>query len=318
LHHPGDEYSYDIFTQAGVVASGDSDTVNPFEGYDVQRVIATGESQSAYYMTSYVNGVQPRAGVFDGFLIHSRGGTAAGFGPTVDDQDDDPTVPDGVRIRTDSDAPVFTFETETDVTSLGFTPARQPDSKHFRLWEAAGTSHADAYTGVIGINDFGDGAAELMLLDPARASGGPLSCAKPVNAGGQHATLSAAFAHLEEWVRDGTPPPKARRIETTGSGDDVEIVRDEHGIAIGGVRTPIVDVPLAANTGDENPGGRFCRLFGTTTPFDAATLAALYPDGATGWQQEFAAAADAAVQDGFWLEPEAEKFKAASTQIAFG
>jgi Alpha/beta hydrolase domain len=317
LTHPGDEYSYDIFTQAGIVASGASDTVNPFEGYDVQRVIATGESQSAFRITSYVNGVHPLRGVYDGFLIHSRGATAAGFDATRRGQDD-ATVPDAVRIRTDLDVPVFTFQTETDLLRLGSTPARQPDTKSLRLWEVAGTSHVDAYTGTIGITDTGDGAAELTLLDPAQASGGPLSCSQSVNAGAQFAALSAALAHLEDWVRDGTPPPKGARIETTGTGKNVAITRDEQGNAVGGVRTPLVDAPLATNTGEKNAGGRFCALFGTTDPFDAATLRALYPDGTVGWRDDFAKATEQAVQTGYWLEPEAEHFQAASEQISFG
>ena len=315
LTHPGDGYSYDIYTQAGVVASGDADGVNPFEGYDVQRVIAIGESQSAFRMTTYVNAVHPLIGLYDGFLIHSRGGSAAGFTDARFSMDE--SVPDGVKVRTDIDVPVFTFETETDLTRLGFTPARQPDSKSFRLWEVAGTAHADAYTGTLGLNDTGDGSAELAMLDPAQASGGALNCSQPVNAGAQFAPLSAALAHLEDWVRDGTAPPKAPRIKTTGTGEDVAIVRDDNGIAVGGLRTPIVDAPIAANTGNENPGGTFCTLFGTTAPFDAATLAALYPDGSVGWQEDFAKAADDTVKDGFWLQPEADNFTAASEQITF-
>ncbi len=318
LSHPGDVYSYDIFTQAGVVASGDADGVDPFEGYDVQRVIALGESQSAFYMTTYVNAVHPLVDLYDGYLIHSRGGGAAPFGDLELGRGDDSNVPAGARIRTDLDVPVITFETETDLTRLGFTPARQPDSKSFRLWEVAGTAHADAYTGELGTNDTGDGSAELGLLDPAAASGGPLSCSQSVNAGAQFAPLSAALAHLDDWVRDGTPPPKAPRIKTTGSGEDVAIVRDDQGIAVGGLRTPIVDVPLAVNTGNENPGGTFCSLFGTTEPLDAATLAELYPDGSAEWQEAFARSVDETVQDGFWLAPEADSFKAASEQINFG
>jgi hypothetical protein len=229
----------------------------------------------------------------------------------------DEAIPDGVKIRTDIDVPVFTFETETDLTRLGFTPARQPDSANFRLWEVAGTAHADAYTGTIGANDPGDGNAELMQLDPKQASGGALSCSTPVNAGAQFAPLSAALAHLEKWVKDGTPPPKAPRIKTTGTGEEVAITRDQHGIAVGGVRTPIVDAPIAANTGNENDGGSFCALFGTTAPFDAATLAARYPGGVDEWREAFAKSVDEAVEAGFWLEPEAEHFKAASEQITF-
>ena len=56
-------------------------------------------------------------------------------------------------------------------------------------------------------------------------------------------------------------------------------------------------------------------LGGTTAPFDAATLAALYPGGVSEWREAFATAVDEAVERGIWLEPEAENFKAASEQI---
>jgi hypothetical protein len=89
-------------------------------------VIALGESQSAFRLTTYVNAVHPLIGLYDGYLIHSRGGSAAGFTGARFSMDD--SIPDGVRIRTDLDVPVLTFETETDLTRLGFTPARQPDT----------------------------------------------------------------------------------------------------------------------------------------------------------------------------------------------
>ncbi len=316
LSHPGDEYSYDLYTQAGVAASGDADGVNPFEGYDVQRVIAIGESQSAFRMTTYVNAVHPLAEVYDGFLVHSRNGSAAPFGES-DLSLPDEEIPRSVRIRTDLDVPVLTFQTETDLTLLQSTPSRQPDTDTLRLWEVAGTAHADAYTGALGFNDVGDGSAELTLLDPAQATGGPLSCETPVNAGAQYAALSAALAHLDRWVADGTPPPKAPRLKTTGSGERLRIVRDDDGIAVGGIRTPIVDAPIAVNTGEENEGGRFCSLFGTTAPLDAAALAARYPGGVDEWRQAFAQAAAEAVDAGFWLQPEADRFVAASQQITF-
>jgi hypothetical protein len=51
--------------------------------------------------------------------------------------------------------PVLVFETETDLTFLAYTSARQDDSKNFRLWEVAGTSHADSYLTGGGMNDLG-------------------------------------------------------------------------------------------------------------------------------------------------------------------
>jgi hypothetical protein len=138
---------------------------------------------------------------------------------------------------------------------------------------------------------------------------------QPINGGAHYASLQAALAHLERWVRKGTPPPKFPRVETQGSGDAIEVVRDELGIAKGGVRTPIVDVPIAANVGDATNSPGFCRVFGHIELFDAATIAELYPGGSADYAKAFAAAVDRAVKDGIWLEPEAENFKEASRII---
>ena len=308
LHHPGDAYAYDIFSQAGLAAAGHADGVEPLAGLDVQHVIATGESQSAFFLTSYVNAVHPLAHVYDGFLVHSRGGTAPGFEKFTRAVFD--AMPKNVHIRTDIDVPVLTLQTETDLTELGFLPARQPDSKNFRLWEMAGASHADQYTGSVGSTDIGDGAAELTLLDPAQANGGILRCSTPINAAASFSVQNAAASHLERWVRGGKPPPKAPRLVMAGK----KIVRDEHGIAKGGIRTPIVDVPVAANTGARNVGGRFCDLFGTIAPLDASTLASLYASHDS-YVSKFNRSADATVAAGFWLAPDAALWKAAAQQI---
>jgi len=73
LSHPGDAYSYDMYSQAGRLlrepkASGVLGPLVP------KRVIAMGESQSAVFLTTYVNAVDPLAKVYDGYLIHSRFG----------------------------------------------------------------------------------------------------------------------------------------------------------------------------------------------------------------------------------------------------
>jgi hypothetical protein len=325
LSHPGDLHAYDIFTQAGKAIRGEGKAVDPFEGFDVKRLIAAGESQSAGRLTTYVNAVQPLAEEYDGFLIYSRGSKPAPFGdrpPSVGQSDratgvDDPTIPNGAQIRTDLGVPVFTFETEYDVSVLGYADARQPDSKTFRSWEMTGGSHQDSYTGsAASLTDLGDGSAELKVLDPAQAGPGVLGCGEPINAGAHYAALQSALAHLDTWVRTGTPPPKFPRVKTTGTGENIEVVRDDLGIAKGGMRTPIVTVPLAANLGDGTNSPGFCRVFGHTRPFDATTLAELYPNGSDDYVKAFEQAADKAVKQGIWLEPEAENFKQAASQIS--
>ena len=52
----------------------------PLNDVDVTCRLAVGESQSAYALTTYVNGVHPLSGLFDGFLIHSRGGATMPLG----------------------------------------------------------------------------------------------------------------------------------------------------------------------------------------------------------------------------------------------
>jgi hypothetical protein len=263
-------------------------------------------------MVTYINAMHPRDKVYDGFLVHSRGGSAAGFvSEGLDEAEvDDRVIPEAVRIRRDVDVPVLTVQTESDLTQLGSLASRQPDTKRIRLWEIAGTAHSDSYTTGQGFGDIDQGEAERNVLDPAMASVGPLGCETPINAGPAFAVLNAALFHLERWVKSGTAPPRAPRLSTEGDA----IVRDEHDNAEGGIRSPFVDVPIATNNGEPNDGGSFCRILGRTIAFDAATLADLYPTH-DDYVEAFAKSADKAVKAGFWLETDAEQFKAAAAAL---
>ena len=290
LEHPGDAYAFDIYTQAAVAVTRPDGAI-PLGDLEAEHVLAAGESQSAFFLTRYLNSVHPLVRVFDGFLVHSRGGGA----PDIDGSrivGDDSSA---VTIRTDLDEPVMIFETETDLTVLGYSTARQDDTDTIRVWEVAGTAHADSY-----LLETVYGLGQNVDL------GAILQCTEPLNAGPQHEVLQAAFHHLVDWVRDGTPPPEAPRLEVETTSDDVAIVRDEHGNALGGIRTPLVDVPTATLSGDPvEGGGSFCFLFGSTTPFDPDKLLDLYPTH-DDYVDAFTAAADEAVDAGFLLRADAE------------
>lgn len=252
LAHPGDQFSYDILSQVALaLRSPEASAV--FGGSPAEKILASGESQSASFLVTYINAVHPVAGAFDGYFIHSRGGGCARLSGSSDFD----LVADGsVRIREDLDVPVLIFQTETDVGApLGFVAARQPDTDLTRTWEVAGAAHADAF--------YVGGDFDL--------------CTVPINNGPHHYVAKAAMAALLSWVRDGTPPPIGEPINTRGTGRHTVIVRDGRGIAVGGIRTPAVDVPVAALSGEAPAGGPiFCRLFGASMPFDDATLTALY------------------------------------------
>ncbi len=222
----------------------------------------------------------------------------------------------GTIIRTDLDVPVFILQTESELTLFNAIAARQPDTNLIRTWEGAGASHADFYQGAIGFGDLGNGAAERKMLDVASADGGPLRCAQPINQGPQYLLLNAAIHHLGRWVADGVAPPRAVPIDVN-PGPPPVIGRDPYGNTLGGVRTPFVDVPIATLRGDGNAGGSFCYLFGSTVPFDAATLASLYPSH-DDYVARFDKATDAAVRRGFVLPEDAEKLKDAAAATTVG
>jgi alpha/beta hydrolase family protein len=311
LTHPGDSFSYDIFSQAAQAIRRPAG-MSPVGDLQVSAVIAAGESQSAFRLVTYIDAVHPRADIYDGFLVHSRGGGAAGIAPLSQSPQPAITVPGAARIRSDLNVPVLTFETETDLSFLQYFFARQPDSDRFRLWEVAGTAHADTYTVGVGSTDIGNSPDAAKLIITTTVAPG-FTCTAPLNSGPQHFVLNAALVALNQWVRRGTLPPVAPRLEVNPAA---RIMRDAHGDALGGIRTPQVDVPIATLSGDGR-GSVFCLLFGTTTPFDAATLASLYPDH-DAYVAAFNAATDRAVQAGFILAPDAGLMKAAAAASDIG
>ena len=121
-------------------------------------------------------------------------------------------------------------------------------------------------------------------------------------------TFHAALANLEQWVRKGTPAPRAGRMEISDAGTPQAAVKtDELGNGIGGVRSVYMDVPTATfipiSTGPGN-----CREMGHKTDFDAARVQTLY-----GGQKNYAAkvsqAADKLVKDRWLTEADAKQIK---------
>jgi hypothetical protein len=307
LDHPGDAFSYDIFAQAGAAARrpGGTGVLGPLTA---GRVLAIGQSQSAAYLVTYVNAVAPLGGGFDGYLIHGRPGKPASLTGW-----DSRALEGDVRVRTDGEAPIIILQSETDVFGvLSSVGSRQPDDDRLRLWEVAGAAHADTYVLSGAFTDSGTLTADELaaLLAPTSAPLGT-TYAAPVNSGPQqHYVAQAAIAALDRWVREGAPPPTADRLR---SGDDHPALPlpDRHGIATGGVRTPWVDVPVAVLSGlgqEDSPAPAF--LFGSTHPFDAETLAALYPSGADDYRAAFQAAAERTVAAGFLLAADLEEIVA--------
>ncbi len=262
LSIPGDDYSFDIFTQAArVIGRERSRTpVDPLGGLEVRHLVAQGGSQSAGRLATYINAVHPLAEAFDAYLLTIYFGSGSGVevGDFVIDLAS-PTLNRGAALRgsnllrDDIDALVMVVNSELE--AIACYDVRQPDTDRFRYWEAAGTCHVS----VQGVNarrpkferDFG---SELQM-----------PVATGINEVPMLPLFDTAIHHLHSWLNGGPPPPTQPRISF--AGDPPEIVRDEHGLAVGGIRLPQVDVPVAQNSAIPLSDDIYSRLVGRHLSF---------------------------------------------------
>lgn len=292
LTHPGDAFSYDIFSQLGQALTQPSD-INLLGGLNANKVIATGISQGGSALVTYVNGVQPLTQMFDGFLISAQ--LAVGNALLASDP---LTYIFPLQVRNDDQlqTPVINFEDET--STAGDVPyifgiedvyylVRQPDNAFFRAWEIAGAAHLTAFMlQHLGLNP-------LTGLPPTI-----FGCTAPVNDGLVHHYVSDAALHaLNVWVNTGVMPAVHANVLSVDPPDpnvnpilpilNVQQFNNQigpdglpFGIAIGGIRTPFVDVPIGVHSGKGNGplNNANCLLLGTSIPYDEATLKSLYPN----------------------------------------
>ena len=271
LSHPGDSYSYDIFSHAGRAVGPDREHngVDPMGGLKVRDLIATGASQSGARILAYINAIAPKERVFDALMPLIIGGMASGFDDTILDPNKIFAMPAGelaklmrpaTKIRNDLKVPVMLVNSESE--TLGCFPCRQPDTDLFRFWEVAGSSHAPrGMTEIMDQKTKRDG----VYLNQFEGFSPSIVMWSPV--------ADAAIAHLKRWIEGGALPPTQPTIAVSGNPPAIE--RDGYGIAKGGVRLPDVEAPIGCNTG-YNAGAGLEGLVGSSQPFSPERLKGLY------------------------------------------
>lgn len=332
LDHPGDSYSYSIYQQAGqaIHTSG----AQLLGGLVPKRVLALGESQSAFRLVTYIDALQPSSpGIYDAYFVYSRGGGAANLSQSPQRTITPPTP---TLIRTDIHVPVFLFETESDLLSLGYLPARQPPTQYLREWEIAGAAHDDSYGVVYARADTGNGVADTeafqsMLNPPKDPVPGIVDCPAPINTESHTYELRAAMVAVNNWMVTGKAPKQSPRLEVNPA-DPHTFLTNSLGNALGGVQPPQVQVPVAKLSGLGQPGASqpsqpsqaesisgpvLCSILGTTVPFSAAQLSALYPTHAT-FVAKWDAATAADVKEGYLLAPDAQTLDEVAAQSNVG
>jgi hypothetical protein len=240
-----DSLSYDVFAQSAQALLRPTGSVDPLRGIRVVRAFAVGASQSAGRLTVYHNSIHPLHELFDGFYL------LVGGGP----------------LRTDLDVKVLRYLSENDVMRAG-PGIRQDDSRVLVTHEVAGAGHSSFVSNVY--------REPLLMRDFGEIPFPPNNCnLPPFSRAPGHHVIDRNYDQLTLWVRFGLRPPASPRLEFDESVP-AQLVRDDLGIAVGGIRLAAVEVPIALNSG-ENSGGAFCVLYGTHQPFDDETLRELYP-----------------------------------------
>jgi hypothetical protein len=268
LSIPTDAGSYDVYAQIGraVGPQRDRSGTDPLGGLDVKKVIAIGASQSAGRLATYMNAIHLLDPVFDGFMLQIYFGAGAPLeGDRILVPSERPAsarVPRGTNLLRELDVPAMIVNSELE--AIACYRVRQPDSKRFVTWESAGTTHVPVQT------------QRLRNKKYEREFGVVPVLQERMNRIALTPYYDAALHHLKRWVDGGAPPPSQPLLEF--SGQEPELVRDQHGIAKGGVRLPQADVPVATNSSIPVTQDFSGSLRGENRPFGADKLVALYGD----------------------------------------
>jgi hypothetical protein len=179
--------------------------------------------------------------------------------------------------------PVIEIFTQGDMGTNVVTRRADADSREdrFRRYEVAGAPHVDPWEERSFAKDADRNRANLR---DDRAAGPPC---QPVDVAPtdfpNRYVFDAAWRNLDLWVRTHVPAPHARPLElkaqTGPFRPDSAFMSDPYGNAIGGVRSPVVEVPTARWVGAKT-GGFSCLFVGYKVPFTPAQLLKLYPSEA--------------------------------------
>jgi hypothetical protein len=287
--------------------------------YEVERIFHAGQSQQGGSMVTYATAFH--FPVNDGYFVQAAGtARPINFGPACG-EDGSPPYPDctptlqgaDLLVRTDLPVPVYRAQTETDMGRVISGATRQEDTSTFRYYEMPGTAH-------VTVHDDVEVLPGLLLDD---------QCLLPLNTLADGPVFgsylyNAMWRNMEWQVRYRLRPPHGDLIEVIGD----EIARDEFGNALGGIRLPALDVPIATYDPHNvvSPSvppvlqdllGLFCVLSGAVTPFEQAALDELYRSHAR-YVGKVARAADRLVRKRFLLPEDAEKVVREAAQSDIG
>lgn len=311
---------WDMLSQLGtMLRSEEAGTI--LGNLNPEYVYLTGQSQSGFYLNTYIT-------LFDDILRNSNNGkplfdgymNLVGPGTTnVHSGGPQPSV-----TYSDTSVPYIVIMSEFEhkfANMPQFNYERKPDSStkknKFRFYEVAGTPHTDPTLDVIPIS------AEIKL---GNGKGRP---PKEYYPGHYESDLNlqiyvnAAQENMHKWVTEGIPAPSADDKwldfnEQTVDGKTIYTTKkDEHGNALGGIRDPRIEEPIATYYPSRNDLP--FETNGSMVFFTADKIAELYPDYEEDYKKPFIEQAQNLLDKGYILQEGYDKLVAyANEKKGFG
>jgi hypothetical protein len=286
------DLEWDILRQVGLLAK-EGDGASLIGGNVATRLYMAGYSQSAVDTATFAMAVHGLSRTFEGVSVFDGYFPAAHSGSLTPLESGDSLLPQFEHSpMAPVSVPVVNLETQTDIEgfevklspevgyrSIGGAHVRRPDSDApgdlYRLYEIAGAPH-------VGVDPECDSSSSFPT----------------------EAFLRAGLMRLIRWAEDGVVPPSSPRIGLAVSGEVSEAAVDDVGNAVGGVRSPFVDVPLSSYKVHAESGGMF-MLTGDERPLPGHVLIQRYQTEEQ-YMEQFTASLDEAIAAGFLLQMDRE------------
>lgn len=305
---PGTEEGlfWDMLSQTANTLKGGKE--NFFDGWEIRYLYLTGQSQSGAYLNTYIHyfdvyvNRERESALYDGYLnivgAQMERKICQDEVPrpmTLWGQNAKSVIP-FVSVACEGDFYIFKAFGVRDIFEHCPKNADGEDDK-CRYYEVAGSPHFDCKCPVIvcdeDIRKAGRIPHSLNREQEERLNDFPLAC-----------YIVGLLEKLHLWAAEGKVPEIVGNMERDGDGTN--LARDKDGNAIGGLRSPFMEVPIAAYHGSDPQDDM--GTIGTMKYFSAEMLTERY-GSAEKWLERFVAYTDKQVKEGWIVAEDAEKMK---------
>lgn len=293
---------WDILSQLAVLVR--SQEAKFLDGYSVDYLYLTGQSQSGMYLNTYIyyfnEYLKNEAGksLFDGYLNVVGAGVMRALR-----QEEEEIEMFAIRQSkiTKLDVPFINISAQGDLELFstsnpnikGLHTNNNPANK-IRHYEVASSPHTDPSSTLIP-----DNSEIVKTTNPARLLDGDYDYT--VSELKLDYYVNSALEFLHQWAAHNLEAPKGKLIAKDETG---KVLEDEHGNGKGGVRSPYVDVPVATYYSNAT----FADVNGRMELFSREKFKEIYGT-IENYTEKFNTAVDKQVDEGFLLFEDGKEMK---------